>query len=82
MKIKDIAVGGRFLARLMLGANVFVLAEYKRGTANRLRPGYYDCKLLTVEIQDNGLTVTQKSVTDEGLTMYGETDVYHEELVI
>lgn len=82
MKIKDVAVGGRFLARLMLGADVYVHAEYLRGTSAKHRPGYFECKLLSVEVLENGLSVMQKQIAgpDQGLVMNGEVEIFHEEL--
>lgn len=84
MKIKDVAVGDRFLAKLMLGADVFVHAVYQRGTSNRVRPGYFDCKLIGIETIENGLTVFQKSIEgpEHGLTMLGEFEIFHEEVLV
>lgn len=83
MKIKDVPIGDRFLARLMVGADVFVHAEYLRGASNRQRPGYFDCRLISIEVVESSLTIMQRQINgpDAGLTMNGEVEIYHQELV-
>lgn len=82
MKIKDVNVGGHFLCRLMLGAGVYVHAQYKRGVSST-RPGYFDCQLLTLEVLQDNLTLVQKLIVgpEHGLTMNGEVEIWHEEIV-
>lgn len=80
MKIKEVPIGKRFLAKIMLGANVWVHAEYVKGKACPNQPGRFDCNLTAIEIVEHGFVTTQKPIKDEAvLAMLGEAEVYHEE---